>query len=86
MFLLQRKTPTTDFVDVYSGPSNTFTDTGLTPESTYIYRARVEGEHGVSAWSPEVTALTREGGPVVFIRFRDLVAGNVQNNTIVVGA
>ena len=86
MFLLQRKTPTTEFVDVYFGPSTTFADYGLTPESTYIYRARVEGENGISPWSPEITVLTRDGGPVVLIRFRDLIAGNVQNNTIIVGA
>ena len=86
MFLLQRKTPTTEFVDVYFGPSTTFADYGLTPESTYIYRARVEGEHGIGPWSNEVSVFTRDAAPVHIIRFRQFNAATPKLQSIVKGA
>ena len=85
MFLLQRKTPTTDFVDVYFGPSNTFADYGLTPDSTYIYRARVEGENGISPWSPEVPVVTRDVASLRVIRITMGFVGNLENETYITG-
>jgi hypothetical protein len=65
-FRIERKKTDGAFVQVAEVPPNastpggsyTFTDTALTPETTYIYRIRSHNDQGDSLYSPEATAKT----------------------------
>jgi chitodextrinase len=58
-----RKDATHDWSRVAVVPphTTTFTDTGLTPGTTYTYRVRATNNSGASDWSNEVTVTTPAG-------------------------
>jgi fibronectin type 3 domain-containing protein len=64
-FSLFRKSGAGDFVRIASFSANTtsFTDTGLTQNTTYTYRVRAFNEGGTSGWSNEATDSTPSAVP-----------------------
>ncbi len=65
-YTLQRKAGSGDYADVSPGPSvgdTTYSDTGLTPGTTYTYRIRAANSAGSAAWSNEPTETTDAGVP-----------------------
>ncbi len=57
---VERRTPSTGFdeVAVLPADSQTYTDGGLSPLATYVYRVRASNSAGFSAYSNEVTVTT----------------------------
>ncbi|HDQ71335.1 MAG TPA: hypothetical protein ENN19_04465, partial [Chloroflexi bacterium] len=67
-FELQRKTGTGTFATIATLGANVsaYSDTGLTPETTYTYRVRATKGNTNSAWSNEAAATTPSGPVIVF--------------------
>lgn len=59
-FQVERRVGTGSFTRIATPGANstTFSDTGLTPDTTYTYRVRAFNSAGESAWSNEATATT----------------------------
>ncbi len=69
-YTLERKTGTGNFVALSGGPgaaATTFTDTGLTPETTYTYRMRAWNTAGAGGRSNEATETTPPAGAPVAV-------------------
>ncbi|RLD15752.1 MAG: hypothetical protein DRI22_02075 [Caldiserica bacterium] len=64
-FKLERKQGSGPFSVIATLPPNTttYTDTGLTPETTYTYRVRAYNSYGYSPYSNEVTVKTPNESP-----------------------
>jgi hypothetical protein len=79
-FKIERKTSATAFQEIATVPANTtsFTNTGLSGNTTYIYRVRAWNSAGDSDYSNEVSALTTNipSAPA------NLLLSNVTNNSI----
>jgi titin len=64
-FSIWRKTGSGDYVRIAVTAPNTtqFTDSGLTPVTSYTYRVRAIGLGGASNWTNEATAVTPDVPP-----------------------
>jgi fibronectin type 3 domain-containing protein len=64
-FSVWRKSGTADYQKVTDLPANTtaFSDTGLTPGTSYTYRVRALNQGGVSGWTNEVPVATPDVPP-----------------------
>ncbi len=72
-YRLERKAGSDSFALVSSsiaGGATTYTDTGLTPATTYTYRIRAANSEGNGAWSNEPSATTANAAPAAITDLR----------------
>lgn len=69
-FKIERKTSGGSFTEIkiLTADSTTYTDTGLTPDTTYYYRIRAYNAAGYSDYSNEASATTEKGVESIIIR------------------
>jgi len=69
-FKVERKTSGSSFTEIkiLTANSTTYTDTGLTPDTTYYYRVRAYNAAGYSDYSNEASATTQKAVESIIIR------------------